>query len=75
MDRCYFSDEIGAVKPDREVFDHVLAELGTPPRRIAFFDDTAANVEAARCAGLTAFEVDGFGALKEVLHRLELLDP
>lgn len=75
VDRCYFSDTIGAVKPDREVFDHVLADLGTPGSRIAFFDDTAVNVEAARRVGLTAFEVDGFGALEEVLHRLALLDP
>ncbi len=75
VDRCYFSDRIGAVKPDREVFDHVLRDLGTAPSRIAFFDDTAVNVEAACRAGLTAFEVDGFGALKGVLCALELLDP
>lgn len=75
VDRCYFSDEIGAVKPDREVFEYVIADLATPPSRIAFFDDTAVNVEAALRAGLTAFEVDGFGALKKQLHRLELLDP
>jgi HAD superfamily hydrolase (TIGR01509 family) len=74
MDRYYFSDEIGQVKPDQEIFEHVIRDLGVPPRRIAFFDDTPVNVEAARGAGLKAYEVDGIDALVDRLRRLGLLD-
>jgi glucose-1-phosphatase len=68
----YFSDEIGAVKPDREIFEHVIRDLDVSPDRIAFFDDTPVNVNAARDAGIEAYIVDGFEELKALLHRLGL---
>ena len=55
MERYYFSDELGMVKPDREIFEHVIRDLDVPPRRIAFFDDTPVNVEVARNVGIIAF--------------------
>ncbi|MEN8162541.1 MAG: HAD family phosphatase [Acidobacteriota bacterium] len=74
IDTYYFSDEIGMVKPDHEIFDYVIRDLATPPRRIAFFDDTPVNVEAAREAGLNAFLVDGVEELEIQLQRLGLID-
>ena len=74
VDSFYFSDEIGLVKPDREIFDYVIRDLAVSPRRIAFFDDTPVNVEAAREVGLTTYLVDGIAALKTQLQRLGLLD-
>ena len=74
MDRYYFSDELGVVKPDHEIFDHVVRDLDVPPRRIAFFDDTPVNVEAARSVGISAHEVDGIAALIKELQRLGILD-
>jgi len=74
MDRYYFSDELGHVKPDRAIFDHVIRDLGIPPQRIAFFDDTPVNVRAARNVGLAAYEVDGIDALSAQLECLGLLD-
>ena len=75
MDRYYFSDELGLVKPEREVFEYVIRDLGVQSRRIAFFDDTAVNVEAGREAGMTAYEVDGIAELETQLRRLDLLNP
>lgn len=72
MESYYFSNEIGHVKPHREIFDHVIFELNTPPGRIAFFDDTEVNVEAGKKAGLDAYLVDGFDALLEQLQILGL---
>lgn len=72
MDTYYFSDELGLVKPHREIFDHVIRDLAVSPRRIAFFDDTPVNVEAAREAGLTAYLVDGLVELEAQLQRLGL---
>ena len=65
VETFYFSDEIGHVKPDREIFDHVVCDLVVPPERIAFFDDTTVNVEAAGAFGLNAYVVDGLDALKD----------
>jgi len=73
MDSYYFSDELGLVKPDREVFEYVIRDLGVPSRRIAFFDDTAVNVEAAREAGMIAYEVDGIAELEAQLQGLGVL--
>jgi len=70
MDSYYFSDELGQVKPDREIFEYVIRDLDVPPRRIAFFDDTPVNVEVAREVGITAFEVDGLAELTAELQRL-----
>jgi HAD superfamily hydrolase (TIGR01509 family) len=74
MDTYYFSDELGLVKPHREIFDHVIRDLAVSPRRIAFFDDTPVNVEAAREAGLTAYLVDGLVELEAQLQRLGLIE-
>jgi len=73
MDRYYFSDELGVVKPDQEIFEHVIHDLEVLPERIAFFDDTPVNVQAGRDAGLNAYEVDGIDSLRNRLQRLGLL--
>ena len=73
VDTYYFSDEIGMVKPDHEIFAYVIRDLAVPPRRIAFFDDTSVNVEAARNVGLTAFLVDGIVELETQLQCLGAL--
>ncbi len=75
VETFYFSDEIGRVKPDRAIFDHVVRDLAVPPERIAFFDDTAVNVEAARNVGLNAYWVDGIDALRTQLQDLGVINP
>ena len=75
FDRYYFSDEIGLVKPEREIFDHVIADLGVAPGRIGFFDDTTINVESAHRAGMSAYEVDGIDELEARLRALGILSP
>ena len=73
MDEYYFSDELGLVKPDPEVFEHVIRDLGVPPKRIAFFDDTPVNVAAALEAGIMAYEADGLAELEVQLQALGAL--
>jgi putative hydrolase of the HAD superfamily len=58
-DRSYVSFELGMVKPDREVFDHIAADLGVAPERILFLDDSEPNVTGARAAGWRAERVVG----------------
>jgi FMN phosphatase YigB (HAD superfamily) len=52
--RHFVSYEMRLRKPDRAAFEHIAREIGVAPRSILFFDDTAANVEGARAAGLEA---------------------
>ena len=73
IERCFFSNEIGSVKPEAEIFEHAIREFGIDAGRVGFFDDTAVNVEAAERAGLTAFLVDGIIELEERLDRLGVL--
>jgi HAD superfamily hydrolase (TIGR01509 family) len=73
MEKYYFSDELGLVKPHRGVYEHVVRDLDVPPGRIAFFDDTSINVEAARDVGIVAFEVDGITELEAQLQMLGVL--
>jgi len=75
LDRLYFSDQIGSVKPEPEIFRYVTSDLAVPSSKIAFFDDTDVNVAAGRAAGMAAFEVDGLAALEAQLLELGMLSP
>jgi len=57
--RVFVSSEMGLRKPERASFDLIAREIGVAPGRILFFDDTLANVEGARRAGLQAVRVSG----------------
>lgn len=61
------SHEMGMVKPDGELFEQVVAELGGPVSSIVFLDDNDINVQAARKAGLIAATVSGPLGARRVL--------
>lgn len=67
--RSYLSYELGMTKPDRDIFDHVIADLDIPAERILFVDDSPSNIEGARDAGLQAEVVRGPVAGAAVLSR------
>ena len=46
------SYEVGLVKPDPAMFEHVVETLGVQPDSIVFLDDNEINVEQARAVGL-----------------------
>jgi putative hydrolase of the HAD superfamily len=67
FDHRFLSFELGLLKPDREVFDHVAALLELPPGRILFLDDNQQNVDGARDAGLVASRVRGVAEAEHAL--------
>lgn len=72
FDDCFYSYELGVAKPDPAYFSAVLQRLALPADRVLFVDDSAANVESARSAGLAAerWHVrDGVARLREHLRR------
>ena len=46
------SGEIKMMKPEREIFDHLLGRYGLSAAETVFVDDHAPNIEAARALGL-----------------------
>ena len=73
FDVAFLSHEIGLVKPDAEIFEHVVEELACRAAEILFFDDNALNVDAARSVGLDAHKVEGVGPTHSLLRERGLL--
>lgn len=73
VEHFFFSHEMGAVKPDPAAFDQAIRRLAVPPRRIAYFDDTEVNVEAAAAAGMSAYQVTGLSELTGALQQLGVI--
>jgi len=63
------SHEVGALKPDRLIYDVAAARAGVPPERIFFCDDIPAHVAAAREAGWDAEIFRSAGGLIDALAR------
>jgi putative hydrolase of the HAD superfamily len=53
-----FSYRARMMKPEREIFELAIRQFGVRPEATLYLDDLAANVEAARAAGLRAFLYD-----------------
>lgn len=74
-DREFLSFQMGLLKPDRQVFDHVASELATDPNRILLLDDNQMNVDGARQAGWRAEVALGPVEARLRLSELEILEP
>ncbi len=62
----FYSCDLRAVKPEPAAYRQVLEGLGAAPGEVFFVDDRAANVDAARSAGIRAEVYSG----PEVFDRL-----
>lgn len=68
------SHEVGLCKPDPQIYQIALERAKvSSPGAIVFFDDLAANVEAAKSVGLRAYQVRGVDDLRERLIAERLL--
>lgn len=52
FDGVYYSHLIRLRKPDREIYEYVLADAELVPEETVFFDDLEENVEAAKAVGI-----------------------
>ncbi|MDE5927859.1 MAG: HAD-IA family hydrolase, partial [Duncaniella sp.] len=57
FDGIVTSYEAKCYKPDRAIFDYTCAHCGIEPEETLFFDDSQANVDAARRLGFNAAHV------------------
>ncbi|UOE44555.1 HAD family hydrolase [Agromyces larvae] len=51
FERVFISGELGLVKPGREIYEHVIADLGIEASDLVFIDNKAENVEGAKAIG------------------------
>lgn len=70
--KVFVSSELGVRKPDREAFQRISREIGVPLAEILFFDDTLANVEGARAAGLQAVHVKSPQDVEDALRQFKV---
>jgi putative hydrolase of the HAD superfamily len=73
FEACFASHLVGMLKPDLEIFQHVVEQLGCPPARILFLDDNQLNVASARAAGMIARRVAGLAEVRAALTELGVL--
>ncbi|WP_321788834.1 HAD-IA family hydrolase [Paraburkholderia sp. J94] len=73
-ERVYGSAAFGALKPDARAYLGCLAQLGATPLDTLFIDDSEANVQGARDAGLHACVFVDAATLERDLRRFGVLD-
>ncbi|MBN1895492.1 HAD family phosphatase [bacterium] len=71
--RCFLSHEIGLIKPDPELFRHVLSALGLEAEEALFLDDNPEHVQAAAGIGIVGMRVDGVAGAREALKTNKVL--
>ena len=64
------SGEVKMMKPEREVFEHLLTRFRLDPRQTVFVDDFPLNIEGARTVGLHAIQ---FRDAAQCAHELYAL--
>jgi len=67
---CYVSGELGLIKPQPEIYQHVLDDLGISAAEAVFIDDREANVRAAQALGITGHLFTDATALRAFLKSL-----
>ena len=73
FDTIVVSGEVGMIKPDPRIFEHLLEVSGLEPRSTVFIDDSKANVQAAADLGMTAIEFQDPDTLRRDLESMRLL--
>lgn len=73
FDVMIFSNEVGARKPEREIYELALRKLGTKPEETLYFDDRADFVAAARKLGINAFQFKSISQLKKILRKFNVI--
>ena len=55
FDKLYLSYEIGAIKPNRKIFDFLIEDANINPSETLFIDDGVANIEMGKACGMKTY--------------------
>lgn len=64
------SSEVGMVKPDPEIFEHILHKMNTSAAAAIFIDDNPKNIAAAQALGIHGICYTGLTTLRSDLAKL-----
>jgi putative hydrolase of the HAD superfamily len=67
FEQLVLSFEVGAIKPEPQIFQAAIEKAGVLPEEIFFTDDIAGHVEGARAAGIDAVQFTTPAALLDAL--------
>ncbi len=70
FDYKFLSFDLGLVKPEKEIYEHVIKELKIKPDECVFIDDKIENVEAAKNLGIHGIVFENKEQLKTDLEKL-----
>jgi len=73
FDDFVLSYEVGALKPDAEIYREAIKRAGCRPEECFFTDDIAINVEAARNNGMDAVQFLSGAQIEEELRARGVL--
>lgn len=59
FEKCFYSQDMHMHKPDREIYEAVIAATGINPAETLFIDDRAVNFSGATEAGLRTYHLTG----------------
>jgi putative hydrolase of the HAD superfamily len=69
-DGAVYSCEVGTVKPEKKIYELLLAKLDCAADELVFFDDARTNIEGAAKLGINAFLWDGPASARRELEVL-----
>ncbi|MHA8052201.1 HAD family hydrolase [Aquirufa sp. OSTEICH-129A] len=64
--KTFFSFDLGMIKPDENIYHHVLNELSLKPDQLVFFDDNFHNIESAKRVGIDGVLINPSCSLKQI---------
>jgi len=74
FDQKFHSFELGMIKPEKEIYEHVLKEIGTKPEECVFIDDKVENIEAAKNLEIHGIVFENKNQLKQELEKLGVVE-
>lgn len=73
FDFAVFSFEVGARKPDKEMFKRVLAHTNAEPGEVLFCDDQEKIILAAKEFGFKTYKYRGISNFKDTISQIKNL--
>ena len=70
FDEIVISSELGLIKPEPAIFEHIMEKLGVEPQQCIFTDDNPKHVEAAEKLGIQGVVFTSVTELKQQIEAI-----
>lgn len=70
FERIFVSAEMGRLKPEADIYEAVVADLGMDATQVVFIDNREVNIDGARAVGMTGHVFRGADGLRAFLEEL-----